>query len=147
MNDTTFTIGAAGIDAASIVADIRASVAEKIRTGRYTDARIARAERMNLQNLRDEEEFLDFYLECLRDAIFVDINDFEILERRARFGPLLVALKRTIWKLLKFYTYRLWSQQNLVNGLLFSAMETAENRNRNRIRELEARIAKLEKGL
>ena len=67
-----------------------------------------------LQNLRDEEEFMEFYLGCLRDAVFVDINDFEIVERRQRFSRALVALKRSIWNLLKFYTYRLWSQQNLV---------------------------------
>ena len=42
----------------------------------------------------------------------------EIYERRARFTKPLVVLKRAIWKLLKFYTYRLWSQQNQVNGLL-----------------------------
>lgn len=144
--DPVFEIHAPGIDAAKLVADIRATVAEKIRAGRYTDARIARAERANLQNLRNEEEFLDFYLECLRDAVFVDISDFDIVERRASFSKLLIALKRTIWKLLKFYTYRLWSQQNLVNGLLLSAIETAENRNRERIRQLEERLAKLEKG-
>ena len=132
------------MDTAAIVAEIRATVAEKIRTGQYADARIARAERTNLQNLRNQEEFLDFYLECLRDAVFVDIGDFEIIERRARFSKLLIALKKSIWALLRFYTYRLWSQQNLVNGLLLSAVETAEQRNRERIRELEARLAALE---
>lgn len=140
-----FTIGADGINVENLVADLRASVADKMRAGRYTDVRIARAERTNLQNLQSEEEFLQFYLDCLRDAVFVDIGDFEIIERRARFSSLLILLKRTIWKLLKFYTYRLWSQQNLVNGLLLSAVETADQRTRDRLRELEDRLAKLEK--
>ncbi len=140
-----FTIGAEGIDTAKLVEEIRQAVAEKTAAGRYADARIARAERMNLVNLKNEEEFIDFYLAGLQDAIFVDINDFEIVERRARLGSLLVALKKTIWKLLKFYTYRLWSQQNLVNGLLLSALETTEHRHRTRIKDLEARIAGLEK--
>lgn len=73
-----FEIGATGVDTAAIVADIRAAVAEKTARGVYTDPRIARAERTNLMNLRDEEHFLAFYLECLREAVFVDINDFEI---------------------------------------------------------------------
>jgi len=144
MKASIFEIGATGVDAAKIVDTIRETVAVKMRQGVYTDAHVAKAEKTNLENLRDEEEFHAFYLECLRDAVSVDISDFDILERRLRFSSLFVALKKTIWKLLKFYTYRLWSQQNLVNGLLLSAVEGTENKSRDRIQTLEARIAKLE---
>lgn len=144
MRESIFEIGAAGVDTAKIVDSIRETVTEKMRKGVYTDARVARAEKTNLENLRDEEEFHAFYLECLRDAVSVDISDFDILERRLCFSGFFVALKKTIWKLLKFYTYRLWSQQNLVNGLLLSAVEGTENGSRDRIQALEARIAKLE---
>ena len=146
MSDSLFTIGAPGVDVARIVEEVRTSVADKKAKGLYSDPRIALAERTNLANLRNEDDFLGFYLDCLRDAVFVDINDFEIIERRATLSGLFVALKKTIWKLLKFYTYRLWSQQNQVNGLLLSAMEAQENRNREKIKELEDRIAKLESG-
>jgi len=138
-----FEIGAGGVNAAAIVADIRATVADKMARGVYTDPRVARAERTNLINLRNEEHFLAFYLECLREAVFVDINDFEIYERRRNLGGLLIGLKRAIWKLLKFYTYRLWSQQNQVNGLLLSAIEGVEMKYRDRIKELEDQIAEL----
>jgi len=138
-----FEIGAAGIDAAAIVADIRATVADKMARGVYTDPRVARAERTNLINLRDEEHSLAFYLECLREAVFVDINDFEIYERRRTLAGHLAGLKRLIWKLLKFYTYRLWSQQNQVNGLLLSAIEGVEMKYRGKIKELEDQIAEL----
>ena len=144
MTESIFEIGATGVDTAKIVDSIRETVAEKMRKGVYTDARVARAEKTNLENLRDEEEFHAFYLECLRDAVSVDISDFDIVERRLCFSGLFVALKKTIWKLMKFYTYRLWSQQNLVNGLLLSAVEGTENGSRDRIQALEARIAKLE---
>jgi hypothetical protein len=74
----------------------------------------------------------------------VDINDFEIREQR-RFGNrLLVAVKKIIWSLLKFYTYRLWSQQNQVNGLLLTAIEGLDDKYRNKIRDLETRVAELE---
>jgi hypothetical protein len=139
-----FEIGAAGVDTAAIVADIRSTVADKMAKGLYMDPRIARAERTNLMNLKNEEQFLAFYLECLREAVFVDINDFEIFERRATLGRLSIGLKRLIWKLLKFYTYRLWSQQNQVNGLLLSAIEGVETKYRDKIKELEAKIARLE---
>jgi len=141
-----FEIGASGVDTAAIVADIQAAVAEKMARGVYSDPRIALAERTNLMNVRDEERFLAFYLECLRDAVFVDISDFEIHERRRTFGGLFVGLKRLIWKLLKFYTYRLWSQQNQVNGLLLSAIEGIESKYRDKIKELEDKVAKLSSG-
>jgi hypothetical protein len=146
MSDPLFEIGAPGIDVDKIVTDIRASVEQKKEQGLYTDARVARAERTNLANLKDQEDFLSFYLECLRDAALVDINDFEIYERRQRFGRLLVLLKRLIWKLLKFYTYRLWSQQNHVNGLLLSAIEGIDSSTKAKIKELEDRIEELEAG-
>jgi hypothetical protein len=146
MNDSIFKINAPGIDVNKIVADVQASVAEKKAKGCYSDPKVMLAERSNLENLKNEDEFLAFYLECLRDAVFVDINDFQIVERRTTFGGALITLKKIIWKLLKFYTYRLWSQQNQVNGLLLSAMEAQESRNREKTKELEERIAKLESG-
>jgi hypothetical protein len=146
MSEKEIEIGAPGVDTERIVAEIRAAVAKKMAEGVYTDARIARAERLNLANLRNEEQFLTFYLDCLREAVFVDISDFEITERRARFSGLLIALKRTIWKMLKFYTYRLWSQQNQVNGLLLAAMEGVQSSQREQIRKLEERVAQLERG-
>lgn len=144
-NESIFEIGAEGIDTARIVEDIRKRVADKRERGAYLDARVARAERTNLASMKNQEEFLAFYLDCLSDAIFVDINDFDIYERRAVFGKLLVLLKRTIWNLLKFYTYRLWSQQNEINGLLLSAVTNTESRFRDRIEKLEAKLAALER--
>jgi hypothetical protein len=143
-SDPLFEIGARGVPVENIVEQIRAAVAKKLEEGAYSDARIARAERANLDNLKDDENFFAFYIECLRDAVFVDINDFEIYERRRFWAPVLVAFKRAVWTMLKFYTYRLWSQQNQVNGLLLSATEEIESRCRSRIRNLEERLRKLE---
>jgi hypothetical protein len=144
MSNPLFEIGAPGVSTEKIVEEIRATVARKTAEGVYADPRVGRAEKRNLANLKDEDSFINFYLESLRDAVFVDINDFEIRERRPVFGALLVAFKRGIWKMLKFYTYRLWSQQNEINGLLLTATEEIEGRYRDRIKDLEARIVKLE---
>lgn len=140
-----FTIHAPGVDVQTVVKDIEETVARKMEEGVYDDARVARAERSNLSTLRNHDEFLEFYLKCLREAAFVDISDFEIRERRRGLGPALVRLKKTIWSLLKFYTYRLWSQQNQVNGLLVTAVENLDQKYANKIRTLEQRIAELEK--
>ena len=143
--EAVIQIGAAGVDVEQVVRDIQAEVARKQAQGAYADARIARAERSNLANLKNDEEFLAFYMRALREASFVDVNDFEIRERRAALAPLLVKLKQVIWKLLKFYTYRLWSQQNTVNGLLVTGIESLEEKYAARVKALEARVAELEK--
>jgi hypothetical protein len=137
-------IHAPGIDTARLTAELQQRADERRRQGAYSDALVARAELPNLANMKNDREFMAYYLDCLREAVDVDINDFEIRERRARFGPLLVRLKRTIWNLLKFYTYRLWSQQNDVNGLLLSAVETLDDQYRRRIEALEQQVRALQ---
>ena len=144
MSEPLFEINAPGVDAERLVAEIRAAVERKTTEGVYADARVARAERLNLARLRDTDEFLNFYLQCLRDATCVDISDFPIRERRRFFGPALVALKKVIWSLLKFYTYRLWSQQNQANGLLVTALEGLDQKYAAKFQELERRIQTLE---
>ena len=145
MSESPISIGAPGLDVDQLVADLQATVDRKMKDGVYADARVARAEKTHLAQLRGSDDFISFYLTCLRDAVFVDISDFEIRERRRVFGPLLVACKKTIWKLLKFYTYRLWSQQNQVNGLVITALEGLEEQSAARLAALEKRLAELER--
>ncbi len=139
------SIGAPGLDVDRLVADLQATADRKMKEGAYADARVARAEKTNLVHLRGSDDFITFYLTCLRDAVFVDISDFEIRERRRFLSPLLVSFKKAVWKLLKFYTYRLWSQQNQINGLVITALEGMEEQSAARIAALEKRIAELEK--
>ena len=138
------SIGADGIDAQKIVSQILEEVDRKRKEGLYDEARIARAERNNLLTLKDDASFMEQYILCLRQIIPVDINDFEIIEKRSRVAPLVVKLKKTIWKLLKFYTFRLWSQQNQTNSLLLAAIEIMEARHKREVAELKVRIDKLE---
>ncbi len=145
MNDDIIQINAEGIDAEELVREIKRRVKEKRENGSYSDPALARAERYNLANLRDEEEFLPYYLSCLNDTTEVDINDFEIVERRRMFSGALVFGKKLAWKALKFYTYRLWSQQNQVNGLLLGAIQGIHEHYERRIHQLEKRISQLEK--
>lgn len=141
-----FTVHADGVDVEALVRSIEENVALKIERGFY-DRHVIRAERHNLASLRNHDEFLAFYLSCLRETAFVDISDFEIRERRRGLAPLLVRFKKTIWNLLKFYTYRLWSQQNQVNGLLVTAIENLDAKYAGKIRALEKRVAELEAAL
>lgn len=141
------SIGADGIDVKKLEEEIRQTVAQKRAQGLYSDDAVARAERYNLLTMKDDEDFMDRYLFCLRQIVPVDINDFEIVERRSTLSPLVKALKKVIWKLLKFYTFRLWSQQNQTNAILLGGIENL-NRCYNRDRKaLAARVEVLEKEL
>ena len=144
MTEPLFQIGAEGVEVERVMAEIRSAVERKMENGVYRDARIAQAERCNLANLQDDETFLRYYLDCLRNAVCIDINDFEIRERRRLGARMLVGLKKILWNLLKFYTYRLWSQQNQVNGMLVTAIEGLDEKYRARLRGLEGRLAALE---
>ena len=144
METAEVKIGAEGVDAAALVAEIRETVERKAREGAYTDLRVAAAEKTNLDQIKDQDAFFSLYLESLRDAVGVDINDFPIFERRRAFSPLLVRFKKGLWAMLKFYTYRLWSQQNEVNSLLLALAEEMDDKYRRKLDALEARIRELE---
>lgn len=144
MTDSIFEIGADGVDTDKIVDEISAEVARKRAAGVYNKAKEAYAQSVNLSDIKNDDEFLAFFLKYLREAVFVDINDFEILERRSSGVGILIGIKKVIWKMLKFYTYRLWSQQNQVNGIFLSALEEMESRYEKKIKVLEDRITELE---
>lgn len=141
--ETTFEIGADGINTEALVRDIRQGVEDKLAEGFYSEEEILRAERSNFAALRGDKDLSEFYLNLLAESACVDINDFEINEKRTLLRVLLVPFKRLVWKVLRFYTFRLWSQQNEVNALLLAAVEATEQKYDARIRELERTVATL----
>ena len=144
MNDNAVRIGADGFDTDRVVSEAEDAVSRKRKEGVYEVAGLDCDKRINPLEFKNDDEFLSFYLENLRETAFVDISDFDIEEKRARFRTFFIRLKRGIWSLLKFYTYRLWSQQNQINGLLLSGIEGIHERHRDEIRRLEKRISELE---
>ena len=62
METDKISIGADGIDAKAVVADILARVEQKRKQGVYDEARVARAEKNNLLTLKDDESFMEQYL-------------------------------------------------------------------------------------
>ncbi|MBQ7252353.1 MAG: hypothetical protein IJS32_07120 [Kiritimatiellae bacterium] len=147
MEDAILSVSTPGVDAAALVASIRESVAKKAAAGAYDDARVAVAERTNLLALQGDGDFMEFFLHSLRQSVFVDIGDIEIQEKRRFFTGFFVKLKKGIWALLRFYTYRLWSQQNQTNGILVTALEGLWEKSKAREAELVKRIEALEKRL
>jgi hypothetical protein len=146
-NISIFDIGSniENINAEEIVAEVQKKVEQNMENGVYQDPTIAAAEKHRLINVKGIEDFTPYFMSCLKASINIDINDFEIVEKRSKFGKILVKFKTLIWKSLKFYTYRMWSQQNYVNSLLLSALETVEQNHRIQIDVLQKRIEELEK--
>lgn len=142
--DEPFEIRADGIDVEAVMEEIRATVERKRAAGAYDDERIARAERLNIERLKDEDAFVDFYLESLHHIFLVDINDFPIRTHRGLLGAPIVLLKKTIWKLLKFYTYRLFTQQNQINGQMVGAVDGLNRKVNRRLERIEERLDRIE---
>lgn len=140
------TISAPGMDTEQILRDIYSTVEKKKADGVYLAEGLDDASLHMPLSFKDNESFLAFYIENLRENAFVDISDFEILERRVRFRKPLIRFKKLIWAVLRFYTYRLWSQQNQINGLLLAAVEGVHEQQTKKIALLEDRIQALETG-
>ncbi len=145
MNDPLFQIGADGVDEKRINGEISAEADRKARQGLYDGVFGKRGAQVDLARLAKDGSLIESYSDAIREGIFIDINDFEIVESRRFLTGFFVALKRFIWNMLKFYTYRLWTQQNEVNSMLLSTTEALDSAHRDKIAELSARIEKLEK--
>ena len=130
-------------DAAAVADRIRRRVDDAIAEGLFDDARIAIAERSNLSSIDSEDEYIMFYLRCLQANSQVDINDFEI-PAGGTAGKLMRPVKKIVWKMQKFMTYRLWSQQNTINGNTAMAFQSLFGRYEEKIEQLEKRIRELE---
>ena len=144
MSESYIKIGADGLDVEDIVRQIRERADARRKSGEFDMEAVMRAERFNLSAVKDDADFFDRYISCLRLVSQVDINDFEIVEHRARFASLLKKFKKGVWSTLKFYTYHLWSQQNQVNNLFNAAIELVAERDSEQLKKMQARIDELE---
>ena len=144
MTESDIKIGADGIDAEEIVRKIRERAEERRKSGVFDMDAVARGELFNISAIRDDAEFFDRYIASLGVVFNVDINDYEIVEHRSRLAPLLKRFKKGIWSILKFYTYRLWSQQNQVNKFFHAGMELMAKRDGEQFKKMQARINDLE---
>ena len=138
------TVHAPGMNTAEVAQQIEQSAAKRHASAKLPMNRLQESKVQSPAGFSNNTEFIQALLATLQDTAFVDISDFEIIERRQRWSKPLVALKKTIWSMLRFYTYRLWSQQNEINGFLLAALQGIHEDCNDRITKLEARIAELE---
>jgi hypothetical protein len=138
-------IGAEGIDVEAIMKKIRASIEEKKKAGVYEKYDLSGIPRLEIENIATEEEFLNYYVEILQRTCDVHIGDFEIINEGGFFGRIEVVVKKIIWKLLKFYTYRLFSQQKEFNCQVTNAFISLRKYMDSRFKEIHKRLDYLTK--
>jgi len=114
-NDQVFSIAADGIDVQKIMDKIRERVDEKKAAGVYDKYNLDNITNLEVAEAKNDEDFLRYYLKIIRRTYLLDIDDFEIPSKRGILGKPAVWLKKIIWKLLKFYTYRMFTQQREFN--------------------------------
>ena len=142
MKDEVFEINTPGVDVEAIMERIRERVEEKRRTGTYERYNLSAATALEMNNLRSDDAYLDYYLKTIWRAADVDLGDFEIYSKTFLIGRPAVWLKKIIWKLLKFYTFRLFSQQKDYNARMASIVQGLDAKYERRLAALEEKFGR-----
>lgn len=137
-----FEIHSSGVDLDSISRDISKRIKEKEESGVYHHYNLARIHTLELQDIEDEGDFLEYYLKAVGSTWAVDINDWEIVNKGGILGKPALLLKKIIWKLLKFYTYRLWSQQREFNAQIANTVNSLYKKFDGEIKELKEQLGR-----
>jgi len=131
----TFEIKTPGVDVKELIREIEERVEEKKAQGIYDQYHLKNIAQLELENIKDETQYLEWLLKVLDRSWDIHIGDPQIINKGGILGYPVVWLKKIIWQLLKFYTYRLFSQQKEFNsqvviavGLLAKRLEKLEQR-------------------
>ena len=135
-----FEVTAPALDAEAIVAEVRKRAAARRGAGGES---VRPPAALDYEKNLKEEDFLRYYLQVVERLGDVNYGDFEIVSKGGPFGRLEVLLKKTIWKLMRFYTYRLFSQQREFDCQVAQAMVSQYRWSRKEIDRLSGEIAEL----
>jgi hypothetical protein len=138
-----FGLTAPALDAEALVGRIRDRVEEKRRSGSYEGYDLEGIAALDFEKELSEEDFLRYYLQVVERLSDVNYGDFEIVPKGGPFGRIEVLLKKTIWKLLRFYTYRLFSQQREFDCQVAEALQSHYRWSRSEIDRLNGEISAL----
>lgn len=129
-------ISSQGIDVEKIMHEIKERVEKKKKEGVYNKYNLNELVIKDAEQLKTEKDFLNYYLELIQHTCDINIGDFDIPSKGGFFGRPLAKFKRLIWVIMRFYTYRLFSQQKEFN---FQLVNTIMSLNK-RIDELEKKL-------
>ena len=138
--DVLFEIPSTRINTDAIMEEIRKKIKEKEESGVYHHYNLSKINTLELQDVENEEDFLEYYLKAVSSTWAVDINDWEIINKGGILGKPAVTLKKIIWKLLKFYTFRLWSQQREFNAQIANTISAINKKHDSELKEIKKQI-------
>ncbi len=138
-------IGTDDVDVRKIMEKIQARIEEKKKAGVYEKYDLSGIPRLELENISREEDFLNYYIDLIQKKSQIDIGDFEIINEGGPLGRIEVLMKKIIWKLLKFYTFRLFSQQREFDCQVTSAFLSLRQYTETRFKEIHERLDYLTK--
>lgn len=132
------------IDLAAIDAEIRFKIRQRQELCVYDHFDMSKVTHYILRNIQNREEYLPLHLKAIANSWVLDINDFEILRKKGGITGLLEFIsKKIIWKLMKFYTFRLFSQQREYNFQISNATLILEKKYNDKLAMLEEELKKL----
>jgi len=118
----TFEIKTPGVDVKKIMEDIQKQIDEKKEQGVYNQYNLDRVTKLEIENIKGDAEYLQWLLKVLNQSWDINIGDPQIVNKGGMLGKPVLWLKKIIWQLLKFYTYRLFSQQKEFNSQVVMAI-------------------------
>jgi hypothetical protein len=111
-----------GVDTDEIMRQIRARIDTKRAAGVYDRYNLTGITKLEVAEAKSEEDFLRYSLKMLQRTHEIDIADFPIPNKGGPFGWLEVLVKKALWYLLKFYTWRMWTQQREFNAQVVNTL-------------------------
>jgi hypothetical protein len=120
----TFSINLDNLDVEQIVRAVKQRVEKKRAAGVYKKYNLVGITRLEIAQAKSEEDFLRYHLKSLRKSWEIDIGDFEIPSKGGLLGCPAVWLKKLIWHLLRFYTFRMFTQQRDFNLQVVNTLQS-----------------------
>ncbi len=116
MKKFEFKLRPTTLDKKQIAEAIRVPIRERFDKGVYEHFDLSKVMYWQWQDVSGTEAALPLGLSILQHSWAIDINDYPIPHKKGALGKLAKLLKTILWKLLKFYTYRLFYQQREFNS-------------------------------
>ena len=133
----------ASINTPKIMDEIRRRVEVKREAGYYDRYNLTGITSLEVVEAKSEEDFLNYYLKVMQKSYELDIGNFEIPSKGGLLGKPAVWLKKAIWYLLKFYTYRMFTQQREFNLQVVNTLKCINRKTDKHHSELRQELQKI----
>jgi len=138
--EDVFSIELDNIDVNEIVRAVKERVEKKKAAGVYDKYNLVGITKLEVSQAKSEEDFLRYHLKALRKSWEIDIGDYEIPSKGGILGRPAVWLKKLIWFLLKFYTFRMFMQQRDFNLQVVNTLQALDTKLEKLSEHLEASL-------